>query len=249
LQRIYDDLDAASRHYAQACTVTAEAVEAVDRSIYLRLFSASDANAARMMLRDRLEQWLIAQAADEFAPGGARLAIDACDVLPPGEEHAKADRAFDAKALWNELERRFGGSKGESEAYRQAAALLTRELVSERRQPTRRGQNTVFQLFFFTESDWAGGRRMTYRSHELLVTILRAVSGFAAWAGDETLRFGADAANNAIRHNTPVVSRQRYALSGRASLVLYYEKAELILDNDLAELLQVFLQTREEETV
>jgi len=247
VQQVYDDLAAATRQYAATCAAVDLSMRELSDSVYVRLFSDDDGRRARIELRKKLEAWLIRGASREFAPPGARLEIDERDILQEEESYNSPELALDAAGLWAKLSAKYGGERGASTAYAQAARRLERELVSERRQPERRGPNVVFQLYLYTEAKYGGGRELSYSAHEALSETLRALSAFGAWAGDGAMRFGVDRILHELWRDRTVRSRQRFTLSRGMDLVLFHRKAEIVVTHEIAENLQVFIQVHSGE--
>lgn len=249
VQQVYDDLAAATRQYADACAQADRSITDLSDSIYVRLFSEDDARRARIELRQKLETWLIREAARAFAPPGAQLEIDERRFIETEDSYNSPELRLDAKGLWEKLGREYGGDRGSEKAYAQAARKLERELVSERRQPERRGPCTVFSLYLYTEAKYGGGRELSYSSKETIAQTLRALAAFGAWAGDGGLRLGVERVVHELWMNRTMRSRQRLPLSRGVDLVLFNSKAELLVSHDIAEKLQVFIQVHSLEGV
>lgn len=195
---------------------------------------------------------MVGMASEHCGADGSPVDIDAHELkrqLYGG--HAKLDAStFDAVALWNALDAKYGGEAGKTLAWQQLATEFHRQFGLSRQDKVQtKGGFVVLNLRVWIDDfdkKWGSHNRLSYSCAEGTAQALLSLARVAKWASRDHLsagieRFVADQLN----YRCDVESRAQYRLGDKAEVVVvtYLTRFEVRLRQDFAEQLQVFLGT------
>jgi len=192
---------------------------------------------------------LVDHAARQFAPAGARLEIDTTEIQEKFD-FGKNPEQLDLAAVWAHLGATYGGTKGEDEAYRQAATALVRAFGLERSPEIKRKAGfVVLDLRVWPDSfdkKLNNVTRLSYGCVERVMDVHRTLGTFARWAGRDQAAHDLNAGARRWWDNKAITSRERIGFGDKGAdveLVTYSTRFEFRISNALAAQLQVFIGT------
>lgn len=197
------------------------------------------------MLRETRKDFrtmLFAKAERDFAPAGGKLQIDRHEIYEEVESvwGDGDDDEFDPDAIWDALERKFGGDAGVEVGLKQTAELLVVELGLSRAKPTHKANRLEIESRIWGEKRYGGGYEMSYTARERMVKTLMALATFCEWAGDEATARRLRSRCGDFGYGCPLVSRQRFDQGG-IGFVTFLEKITWEIYNDLGQQFQAFI--------
>lgn len=219
-----------------------------------RLLRTPDFSDALKDARSSITHKIVDFAIAQFSPKGARLEVGYEDLKDA--THSKEIQQFDPATVWKWLVERYGGSAGEQEAWRQAAAILKRILLRECGfrdvSPKARGQCMVFEMMAWPDpysSTPAGSLRYgTGTIEHMMELVLKGLVPLFAHEMAQDGIYGAVPANlncyanrlHTARHNNHFVSREKVT-TGPVTFIHYSKKIEVVLTLDAFERLNLFV--------
>lgn len=189
---------------------------------------------------------LLSIATKHFAPTGGKLEIDKQDVLhamATSEREYPSVENVDLVAMWDWLEQTYGGEKGAEIGHQQNAGVVVRGFgIRAGTEPKLvGGRLTLDVLVWLDDLDKKYGRnRLSYNCSGSVQEICRALSTFAAWAGDTVTESHIHHAARWFDTHTDLVSRKKYPV-GEIEIVTYFNRFEFRFQPKLAESLMEYL--------
>lgn len=191
---------------------------------------------------------MLGHAEKTFAPQGHKLSIEK-SALP---EHLQVDRhsaqQFSPVAVWEHLEKTYGGSAGRELGWKQAAEAVIRAFNMCRSDKVERkgGYVVLNDRVWVDDFDKKYGRiRLSYSSVESVMDCCKSLAGFASWAeradlSQDLMAFAAHCNDRDSR----VESRKQYPLgNGDIVVVTFQTNFEYRIREDLAAQLNLFIGT------
>jgi hypothetical protein len=192
---------------------------------------------------------LIGLAEKSFGGIGARLSINRQDEvsiwLNVDEDRRRPSLRADfmPSRFWAQLEQRYGGAKGQTLAYEQAAAVIVDELRLLKKPEMRQvGGAVEIEYRISTTEGISGGRCVSYHYQSNLANLGTALATFLIWAGDPAYS-GEQLKRHLTAHlgySSTFKSRDRYR-AGPFEVIYFYEKLQIRIAFEYADKLNAFV--------
>ncbi|MBA9859850.1 hypothetical protein [Ralstonia insidiosa] len=190
---------------------------------------------------------LVRVAIKEFSPSSSsQIQIDWNDIAKAVGFANERRPEFNAHVFWKELERRYGGSKGATNAYQQAARMLISEFrIKPEAGIQRRRDGIVLNLGIRAEQKYSSRYRIDGDDERQIGRTAAALMSFASWAHMPTLEQGMTAFVKVWVGRDQVNSRESFiygdGVTGQIKITTYYNRFEFVFDARASEKLQLFL--------
>lgn len=210
-----------------------------------------DAKKHLIDLSRKLRNRLVRHAEKRFAPIGGKLSIDEEAIGEKFQYDEKTPDAFSLKALWEYLEKSYGGQAGEDRAWQQTAkALIDVFSLKHKNEVIRKGGRTILELSVYIngiDKKFGGKNRLHYNSNGEVLKTLSELKSFAVWQQNMSLAGDLDTLHNKFWHGShdELVSREKHSCGDNNELVMvtYLNKFEFSFSDACAAQLQLFLGT------
>jgi hypothetical protein len=217
-------------------------------------------NKLKSELTSSVRGRLVNHAATEFAPIGGKLSIDQSEIREMFEYDEDHPENFSLKAVWEYLEKTYGGQAGEDAAWRQTAAVLVYEFrLKHKKEVIRKAGRTILELSVYLDSfdkqgyrDSKGNKcgsknRLHYNSSQSVQNVLNELKSYSVW--QQNMALAADL-SKLVHHfwqnnRDEIESRKQYPCGDDQELILvtYHNKFEFRFSDKCAAQLQLFLGT------
>ncbi|ENZ77742.1 MULTISPECIES: hypothetical protein [Ralstonia] len=191
---------------------------------------------------------LVRVAIKEFSPSSSSpIEIDWNDIAKAVGFANERRPEFNAHVFWKELENRYGGSKGATNAYQQAAGMLINEFrIKPEAGIQRRRDGIVLNLGIRAEHlKYSNRYRIDGDDERQIGRTAAALKSFASWAGLPMLEQGMTAFVKVWVGRDQVNSRESFVYgdggTGQIKITTYYNRFEFVFDARTSEKLQLFL--------
>lgn len=198
---------------------------------------------------DRICRFLCYEAATRFAPAGMpRLDINSQAYFARHFRTEKPEE-FDPVALWDELERKYGGEKGESAGFQMAADLIVERFNLLKKPPQPRAKYVPMNVSVWIDDfdkKHLGVTRLAYTSEEYLYPLCSALSTFLRWADSGISASLLDQYIHGlqiVRRRATIKPRERIELGPDLEVVTFTTRFEFRFSLSVVEKLKVFLST------
>lgn len=190
---------------------------------------------------------LIWLASKQFGSDGSEVPIDRNNIHEKlyADEHL-SHKTFHADALWELLERTYGGDNGKRLALEKLATEFYRAFGLSRQDKVEvKGGYTIINLHAYCDSfDKKYGRnRLSYSSQESLVSAFRLMAQVMNWASLDDLAEAIVGFAKDLSYRDDLVSRARFNLGDKSEVIVitYLNRFEVRMNQQVAEQVQIFL--------
>lgn len=210
------------------------------------MFDDHDASEMRREFANHLSNQLVWTAAKEFAPSGGRLEIYKSELPPELFYDDEAPERFDLAALWQHLEKNYGGDAGDRQAKAQAVEAFKSGFRLGREDAVQiKGGYTVLNLSVYIDSfDKKYGRtRLSYSAAESARQALDAMRQILWFIGlygaaHDLRGFMAELLD---RHVDLPLRKAHVLDEGKIKITTFSNKFEVKIATDVADKLQLFI--------
>lgn len=209
-------------------------------------FTVCDLTNAKTVesIADDVVRVLVCLASQVFAAPGTRLSLDVKALQHQFVWSVRHDLVnFNARAVWDELTRRFGRGSGEAVSYRAVAKSIVSEfrISAEDELVTKTGRVVLNRRVWLNSYD-KPKTVLSYDSLDGIVALLRSLRAVAIWGGDSDAALDLENASGHMQLSRGVVnSRARLTISECLHIVTFHNRFEFRLSQPFASVLQAFL--------